>query len=177
MKYIQSFYQYPVTFESIGRTVPCKDAEGELRNIAEFSEEELEKLQNQEPFFRELVNMKKFRILNHLPESYRSAATLVNEANDRAAKAEAELAALKAQMAQQETAEGAAPADQKPEEGGQTAEGAAPAESGEAADPKPFDEWDYKELQAWAKDHGVENVNVKKAELVKACKALTGSDE
>lgn len=160
MKYIQSFYQYPVTFESIGRTVPCKDAEGELRNIAEFSEEELEKLQNQEPFFRELVNMKKFRILNHLPESYRPAAALVNEANERAAAAEAELAALRAQMAQQETAEGAAP-----------------AEGGEATGTKPFEEWDYKELQAWAKDHGVENVNVKKAELVKACNALAGSDE
>lgn len=160
MKYIQSFYQYPVTFESIGRTVPCKDAEGELRNIAEFSEEELEKLQNQEPFFRELVNMKKFRILNHLPESYRPAAALVNEANERAAAAEAELAALKAQMGTQNSTE--ENSDQQPEE---------------AVDPKPFEEWDYKELQAWAKDHGVENVNVKKAELVKACKALTGSDE
>lgn len=160
MKYIQSFYQYPVTFESIGRTVPCKDAEGELRNIAEFSEEELEKLQNQEPFFRELVNMKKLRILNHLPESYRPAAALVNEANERAAAAEAELAALKAQMGAQNSTE--ENSDQQPEE---------------TVDPKPFEEWDYKELQAWAKDHGVENVNVKKAELVKACKALAGSDE
>ena len=102
MKYIQSFYQYPVTFSSIGRTIPAREADGELRNIAEFSEEEIEKLQNQEPFFRELVDLKKIRILNHLPESYRPAAVLVNEANDRAAAAEAELAALKAEMAEKE---------------------------------------------------------------------------
>lgn len=160
MKYIQSFYQYPVTFSSIGRTIPAREADGELRNIAEFSEEEIEKLQNQEPFFRELVDLKKIRILNHLPESYRPAAVLVNEANDRAAAAEAELAALKAEMAQKEAERG--PAEE-------------PAEA--PADPKPFEEWEYKELQVFAKDHGVENVNVKKAELVKACKAITGADE
>lgn len=159
MKYIQSFYQYPVTFESIGRTVPCKDAEGELRNIAEFSEEEIQILETKEPFFRELVNFKKYRILNHLPESYRSAATLVNEANDRAAAAEAELAALKAEVAAKENR-------------GPTEE--APAK--EPADAVPFEKWDYKELQAFAKDHGVENVNVKKAELVKACEAITGAE-
>lgn len=165
MKYIQSFYQYPVTFESIGRTVPCKDAEGELRNIAEFTEEEITKLQNQEPFFRELIEFKKYRVLNHLPESYRPAAALVNEANDRAAAAEAELAALKAELAAKENNEpGPAPATENEEE-------TAPA------DPKPWEEWDYKELQAWAKDHGVENVNIKKAELVKACKAATGDAE
>lgn len=104
--------------------------------------------------------LKKSVFLNHLPESYRPAAVLVNEANDRAAAAEAELAALKAEMAQKEAERG--PAEE-------------PAEA--PADPKPFEEWDYKELQAWAKDHGVENVNVKKAELVKACKAITGADE
>lgn len=118
MKYIQSFYQYPVTFSSIGRTIPAREADGELRNIAEFSEEEIEKLQNQEPFFRELVDLKKIRILNHLPESYRPAAVLVNEANDRAAAAEAELAALKAEMAQKEAERGPAeePAEAKKEE-------------------------------------------------------------
>lgn len=161
MKYIQSFYQYPVTFSSIGRTIPAKDAEGELRNIAEFTEEEIEKLQNQEPFFRELMELKKYRILNHLPESYKPAAILVNEANDRAAAAEAELAALKAEMAQKE-----AESNER---------GPAPEA---AADPLPFDKWDYKDLQAFAKDHGVENVNIKKAELVKTCAAITaaGSD-
>lgn len=120
-KYIQSFYQYPVTFGSLGKTIPARDADGELRNIAEFDEEEIEVLRNQEPFFRELENLKKVRVLNHLPESYKPAAVLVNEANDRAAAAEAELAALKAEMAERaeapvEPAEEAAPAEEAPTE-------------------------------------------------------------
>ena len=179
MKYIQSFYQYPVTFSSLGKTIPAKDADGELRNIAEFEDEEIEKLQNQEPFFRELIDLKKIRILNHLPESYRPAAVLVNEANDRAAAAEAKVAELEALLAQQENPEGTAAAEaQNSNEGTEE-----PAPEGQEpnnetpTDPKPFEEWDYKELQAFAKDHGVENVNIKKAELVETCKALTGSAE
>ena len=69
MKYIQSFYQYPVTFSAIGKTIPARNAQGELRNVAEFTETEIETLQNKEPFFRELVDKKKIRVLNHLPSS------------------------------------------------------------------------------------------------------------
>lgn len=168
-KYIQSFYQYPVTFPSIGKTIPAREADGELRNIAEFEEEEVEKLQNQEPFFRELLDQKKIRILNHLPESYRPAAVLVNEANDRAAKAEAELAALKAEMAQKEA--------ESNERGPAPEAAAVPAEEEPTMDDVPLDKWDYKALQDFAKAHGVENVNIKKAELVKACKAITSPDK
>lgn len=159
MKYIQSFYQYPVTFSSIGKTVPAKDADGELRNIAEFEDKEIEVLTNKEPLFRDLVNRKKYRVLDHLPNSYRAASTLVNEANERAAKAEAELAALKAQLG-----------DRGPTEAG-------PAESTEAAEPAEtgdvdLSKMDYKALQAYAKERGIENVSVKKSELIEAIKNL-----
>ena len=140
MKYVQSFYQYPVTFSSIGKGIPAKNAEGELRNIAELEDKELETLENSEPLFRELVREKKYRVLNKLPESYKAASTLVNEANERAAKAEAELAALKAEKAK---------------------------ESEETDD---LSKMDYKALQALAKEKGVENVSIKKADLIKAIK-------
>ena len=55
MKYIQSFYQYPVTFSSIGKTIPARSAQGEMKNLAEITEAELEKLQNREPFFSSLL--------------------------------------------------------------------------------------------------------------------------
>ena len=70
MKYIQSFYQYPVTFSSIGKTIPSRYANSEMRNIAEFSEAEIERPKNSEPFFRELLKKNKIRILNHIPNSY-----------------------------------------------------------------------------------------------------------
>lgn len=98
-KYIQSFYQYPVTFSAIDKGVPSRDADGELRNIVEVSDTELDKLEKQEPLFRRLVAQKKYRVLNHLPESYKPAATQVNEAKAEAEAAKAELAALKAQIA------------------------------------------------------------------------------
>jgi len=101
MKYIQSFYQYPVTYSSINKTLPSKDAEGDLRNLAEVTESELEKLEKQEPLFRSLVRTKKYRVLNHMPESYKPAATAINEARAEAEAAKAELAALKAQIASQ----------------------------------------------------------------------------
>ena len=80
MKYIQSFYQYPVTFSSIGKTMPSREAVGEMRNLAEITDEELEKLQNCEPFFRSLVNKKKYRVLNHMPDSSRPASEMLNAA-------------------------------------------------------------------------------------------------
>lgn len=99
MKYIQSFHQYPVTFSTVAVTVPAKNADGETRNICEVSEETLEKLQNGEPLFRALVNKKKYRILNKMPESYKPAARQINEALAEAEKAKAELEAAKAELA------------------------------------------------------------------------------
>ena len=70
MKYIQSFYQYPVTFSSIGKTIPARSAQGEMRNCAEFTDKEIDTLEKREPFFRELVDKKKIRVLGKLPDSY-----------------------------------------------------------------------------------------------------------
>lgn len=105
MKYVQSFYQYPVTFSSIGKTVPARSAQGELKNIAEFSEKEIERLNNCEPKFRELVTKQKYRVLNKLPESYVPAAARVNQANEEAARLRAENEALKAKLAAEKPAE------------------------------------------------------------------------
>lgn len=146
-KFIQSFYQYPVTFSSIERTIPAKDAEGELRNIAEFDEDEIAKLEKQEPFFRDLLNQKKIRILNHLPESYKAPSVLVNEAQDRAAAAEKKLAELEAKLAAGDEAQ-----DQDKEE--------------------DLSKMDYKQLQETARGLGIENVNIKKAELIKAIEGV-----
>ena len=102
MKYIQSFYNYAVTFSSIEKAVPAKNADGELRNIAQISDEELAKLENCEPLFRKLVELKKYRVLNKLPESYKPASTLVNEARAEAEDAKKENEELKAKIAQME---------------------------------------------------------------------------
>ena len=100
--YIQSFYQYPVTFSAIGKTIPARSAQGEMKNIAEVSEKELEKLENCEPFFRELVNKKKFRVLNHIPNSYIPPAKQINDAHEEADRLRAELEAAKAKIAELE---------------------------------------------------------------------------
>lgn len=110
MKYIQSFYQYPVTFSAIGKTIPARSAQGEMKNIAEVSEKELEKLENCEPFFRELVNKKKFRILNHIPASYVPPAEQINNAHKEADDLRAENEALKARLAALEKSD--APAEE-----------------------------------------------------------------
>lgn len=98
MKYIQSFYTYPVTFSSIGKGIPCTDADGDMKNIAEVTEKELETLERCEPLFRDLVNKKKYRVLNKLPEAYKPAATQINEAREEAEAAKAEAAAAKAEL-------------------------------------------------------------------------------
>ena len=98
MKYLQSFYTYPVTFSSIGKGIPSADADGELRNIAELSEKEIETLERCEPFYRELIAQKKYRVLNKLPESYKPAATQINEAREEAENARAEAEAAKAEL-------------------------------------------------------------------------------
>lgn len=151
MLYIQSFYQYPVTFSSIGKGVPAVNADGDYRNIAEITEEEFEKLQNKEPMFRELVNNKKYRVLKKLPDSYKPAATLVNEARAEADRLKAELEALKAEKGDNET-----PTESTTTEGNPVTD---------------IDKMEYKDLQVLAKEKGIENVNIKKAELIEAIKA------
>lgn len=107
--YIQSYYQYPVTFSSIGKTIPARSAQGELRNVAEFTEKEIDTLKKREPFFRELVDKKKIRVLDHLPSSYVPPAQRINEANDEAEKLRQENEALRAKLAALES--GKAPAE------------------------------------------------------------------
>lgn len=113
MKYIQSFYQYPVTFSSIAKTIPARAAAGDLKNLCEVTEAELDNLQRKEPFFRELVAKKKIRILNHMPESYKTSAARINEANDEIARLRAENEKLRAQ-ADAEEPEEEEPAEEKP---------------------------------------------------------------
>ena len=157
MKYIQSFYQYPVTFSSIGKGIPAKDADGELRNIAAFEDEEVETLKRTEPMFNDLVNIKKYRILDKLPESYKPSATLINEANAENERLKAELAALKAKTAETK------------KEGGDETPPTESDESDKSAEKIDLDKMDYKELQEYALKLGVEKVtNVKKADLIKA---------
>ena len=105
MKYIQSFYQYPVTFSSIKKTIPARLATGEMKNITEVTENELERLQNSEPRFRELVNQKKYRILNHIPTSYVPAAQQINNANAEAERLRKENEALKARLEEEDVRE------------------------------------------------------------------------
>lgn len=130
MKYIQSFYQYPVTLSSIGKTIPARSAQGPMKNLMEIEDRELERVQQSEPFFRELVSLKKLRVLNHMPDAYVSSAQRINEAQDEIARLKAENEALKAQAGkpaknEDAPAEAEAPAEEEAEE---TTEDEAPAE-------------------------------------------------
>ena len=116
--YIQSYYQYPVTFSSIGKTIPARSAQGELRNCAEFTEKEIDILKKCEPFFRELVDKKKIRVLDHLPSSYVPPEQRINEANDEAEKLRQENEALKAKLAAMEG--GKVPAEETISDGATT---------------------------------------------------------
>ena len=116
--YIQSYYQYPVTFSSIGKTIPARSAQGELRNVAEFTEKEIDTLEKREPLYRELKDKKKIRVLNHLPSSYVPPAQRINEANDEAEKLRKELEAAKAKIAALES--GKAPAEETISDGATT---------------------------------------------------------
>lgn len=167
MKYIQSFYQYPVTFSSIGKTIAARNAVGEMKNIVEISEKELEKLKNSEPFFRELLNKKKIRILDKVPNSYVPPAQQVNKAQDEAAQAKAEADRLRKELEEAKTKLAAL-------EGGK-GEGDVPVKEDETID---FDKADYKELQKYAKDLGIDP-NQKKAKLIEELKkaAQEAADE
>lgn len=163
MKYVQSFYQYPVTYSSIGKGIPAKDADGELRNIAAFEDAEIETLKAAEPMFNDLVNMKKYRILDKLPESYKPSATLINEAHEENERLKAELAALKAKSAESAGGKTQETGGDTPADGDKTPEGDEPSA-------KPdLSKMEYKELQEYASKLGIEKVsNVKKADLIKA---------
>lgn len=158
MKYIQSFYQYPVTFSAIGKTIPARNAQGELRNVAEFTETEIETLQNKEPFFRELVDKKKIRVLNHLPSSYVPPAQRINEANDEAERLRKELEKAKAEIETLKT--------------GKEKTEVATSEVSKIID---FDKAEYKELQKYAKEKGIDP-NQKKAILIEALKKATSGE-
>lgn len=145
MKYIQSFYQYPVTFSSIAKTIPARNAAGDLKNLCEVTEAELDNLQRKEPFFRELVAKKKIRILNHMPESYKTSAARINEANDEIARLRAENEKLRAQTE-------------------------APKEEYKEDEVIDLDKATYKELQKYASDLGI-NPNQKKDVLLEELKA------
>lgn len=122
MKYVQSFYPYAVVFSSIGKGVPSRNADGELRNIVELTDEEYEKLQNSEPLFRKLLNQKKYRVLNKLPESYRPASTLVNEARAEASNLKTENEELKQKLAEYEAKMNGTSAETESSENSETSE-------------------------------------------------------
>ena len=115
-KYIQSFYQYPVTFSSIGKTIPARSAQGEMKNIAEVSDRELTRLENSEPRFRELVNQKKYRVLNHIPASYVPANEQINKAQAEAERFKKENEELRKKLAANETKKAEAPVEETKEE-------------------------------------------------------------
>jgi hypothetical protein len=162
MKYIQSFYQYPVTFSSIGKTIPARSAQGDMKNIAEITENELDKLRKCEPFFRELVDKKKIRVLDHIPTSYIPPAQRINEASAEADKYKSENEALRARIAELEAQQQHAPAEDEPAEG-----------LTDEDRKKQYEEMTYAELQDACKYAGIEYKNKKKAELIKALKDFT----
>lgn len=162
-KYIQSFYQYPVTFSSIGKTVPARLAQGDMRNITEVSDAELEKLQNSEPLFRELVNGRKYRVLNKIPASYVPASEQINAARSEAERLREENEALKARLAEMEK-----PGEKDEATDTNVGTGNENSEQNEAGGESPEKDWsamEYKELQEAAKAKGI-NPAQKKAALI-----------
>lgn len=103
--FIQTFYQYPVTFSSIGKTIPAHAAQEENLVLTEVTDRELSKLRNSEPFFRELESKKKIRVLNHMPDRYKSSASRINEAQDEIARLKAENEKLRSQSAEEKAEE------------------------------------------------------------------------
>jgi hypothetical protein len=172
--YIQSYYQYPVTFSSIGKTIPARSAQGELRNVAEFTEKEIDTLKKREPFFRELVDKKKIRVLDHLPSSYVPPAQRINEANDEAEKLRKELEAAKAKIAELEAGKG--------EGEGATTEESSATETEDKEDngveTTSLEATSYEGLKEIATKLGIEfKANVKKADLIKMIKEAEAKAE
>jgi hypothetical protein len=164
MKYIQSFYQYPVTFSTTGITVPARNAVGEMKNICAIDEKQLTKLENFEPMFRELVNKHKYRILNKIPASYVPPAERINQATSEAERLRKELEETKARLA---ALEGGKSEDVK--------EDVSDEDNRESE--VDYSKLDYKDLQKMAKDKGIDP-NQKKAVLIaELSKADTESAE
>lgn len=164
--YIQSFYQYPVTFSAIGKTIPARSAQGEMKNIAEVTEKELEKLENCEPFFRELVNKKKFRVLNHIPNSYVPPAKQINDAHAEADKLRAELEAAKARI---KVLEGGTAVVEGDDVQPFTDDEVIDVKADDLSDEdrkKQYKSMTYAELQDACKYAGIEYKNKKKADLI-----------
>ena len=172
MKYIQSFYQYPVTFSAIGKTVPARSAQGEMKNIAEVSEKELEKLENCEPFFRELVSKKKYKVLNYIPASYVPPAEQINNAHKEADDLRAENEALKARL---KVLEGGTAVVKREDKQPFTDDEVIDLEKEGMSDEDRIAQYKsmtYSELQDACKYAGIEYKNKKKAELVDLLIAL-----
>ena len=172
MKYIQSFYQYPVTFSSIAKTIPARNAAGDMRNLCEVTDAQLDNLQRKEPFFRELVSKKKIRVLDRMPESYKTSAARINEANDEIARLKAENEKLRAEA----EASAKEPAPAEGEDDGLEGERGRDAVAGVDEAPaeevgkreKAYEDMTYPELQDACKYAGIEYKNKKKAELIEA---------
>jgi hypothetical protein len=164
MKYIQSFYQYPVTFSTTGITVPARNAVGEMKNICAIDEKQLTKLENFEPMFRELVNKHKYRILNKIPASYVPPAERINQATSEAERLRKELEETKARLAALEGGKSEDVREDVSDEDNRESE-------------VDYSKLDYKDLQKMAKDKGIDP-NQKKAVLIaELSKADTESAE
>lgn len=170
MKYIQSFYQYPVTFSSIGKTLPARSAQGPLKNLMEIEDKELKRLEDCEPFFRELVNAKKIRVLNKMPESYVSSAQRINEANEEIERLKAENEALKAR---DKVLNGGTAVVKGEEKQPFTDDEVIDAGLTQKEREKEYQDMTYDELKDACKYAGIETKNKKKADLIKDLLALT----
>ena len=94
MKYITSYYRYVMTFSSIGKSFPTKDAEGSMRNVVEITDQEYGILMRREPIFRNLVERRKYRVTDYMPESAKPDSARINEAKKEPKAAKAENASL-----------------------------------------------------------------------------------
>jgi hypothetical protein len=148
-----------------------------MKNIVEISEKELEKLKNSEPFFRELLNKKKIRILDKVPNSYVPPAQQINKAQDEAAQAKAEADRLRKELEEAKTKLAAIEADKAPAAEGTISDGATTddVDSTDPAKSKTYEEMTYPELQEACKAAGIEYKNKKKADLIEALKGFVNS--
>ena len=121
MKYITSYYRYVMTFSSIGKSFPAKDADGPMKNVMEITDQEYNLLMKREPIFRSLVDTRKYRVTDYLPESAKPDSARINEAKKEAKAAKEknatladENAALKARIAELEKQAAANAASKEP---------------------------------------------------------------